>query len=84
MYHVLTGQPAGRSLGRSEGEKISKPVALNPKIPGPLNDLIVACLQTGPGRRPPGMYEVAQQLEALAKGLGVDETSLVGLAADAP
>ena len=84
MYHVLTGQPAGRSLGRSEGEKLSKPVALNPKIPAPLNDLIVACLQSGPGRRPPGMFEIAQQLEDLAKGLGVKEASLVGLAADPP
>ena len=38
MYEALTGQPPGGGLvGRMEGRKIPTPVALNPKVPGPLN-----------------------------------------------
>jgi serine/threonine-protein kinase len=85
MYHALTGRPpASGPAGRSEGKKISMPSALNVRIPSILNNLIVACLQSQPSKRPPDMYEAVKQLEAMAKDLAVADDALVGLtAADA-
>jgi serine/threonine-protein kinase len=82
MYHVLTHQPPGGNLvGRVEGKKISTPAALNPQVPVALNNLVVACLQSSPDRRPSDMYEVIQRLELLMKELNLKEAELVGLTA---
>jgi serine/threonine-protein kinase len=84
MYHALTGRPpAGGIMGRAEGAKLSTPAALNPHIPPALNRLIIECLQTGPTKRPPDMYEAVKQLEELSRDLAVADDTLVGLAADA-
>lgn len=83
IYRVLTGQPANvgrRGLG--EAAKISTPSALNPSIPAKLNNLIIACLQSGPARRPESMYEIQQRLDAIATELDLKEDALKGLAAD--
>jgi eukaryotic-like serine/threonine-protein kinase len=80
IYHALTGRPPGD--GRAEGRKISTPAALNPKVPAPLNELVVACLQSNPHRRPPDMYEVVKQLETMVKDMQLDDASLRGLAAE--
>jgi serine/threonine-protein kinase len=80
LYHGLTGQPANVGK-RTEGEieKISTPSALNPAVPGSLNKLVVACLQTHPPRRPQSAYDVKQQLDAVAQELGVEDDALAGL-----
>ena len=41
-----------------------------------LNETILACLQISPDRRPAGMFEVQNQLSAVAKYLGLDEVEL--------
>ena len=51
---------------------------LDKKIPGILNILIVACLEMSPDKRPPGMFEVKNQLEAVAKYLGLSEADIPG------
>jgi eukaryotic-like serine/threonine-protein kinase len=78
LYRALTGRPPGRG----EGQKISTPVALNPAVPGPLNELVIACLQSNPHRRPADMYEVVKQLEGMAKEMRLEEAELRGLAAE--
>jgi eukaryotic-like serine/threonine-protein kinase len=56
--------------------KLAAPVQINPSIPGTLNETILACLQISPERRPAGMFEVQNQLAAVAKYLGLDEVEL--------
>jgi len=77
MYRVLNGRPA-RAAG--EGGKMSTPTALNPQVPARLNNLVVACLQSNPHKRPEGAFNVEQELKALADEMGLDPTSLRGLA----
>ena len=51
---------------------------INPKIPGTLNETILAaCLEMNPDKRP-AASEVKNQLEAVAKYLGVSEADLKG------
>jgi serine/threonine-protein kinase len=81
MYHVLTGRAPGGLKGRTEGGKLSTPIALNPRIPAALNRLIIECIQLTADKRPPDMYEAVKQLEELAKDMAIDDEVLVGLAA---
>lgn len=81
IYQVLTGRPAnvgGRAVG--EGGKIPMPTALNPKVSGKLNNLVVACLQSNPHKRPEGAFNVEQELNGLIQEMGLDDGSLRGLA----
>lgn len=81
MYQLLTGRSANvgnRAMG--EAGKIPIPTALNPKISSKLNNLIVACLQSNPHKRPEGAFNVEQELTALVQEMGLDESSLRGLA----
>ena len=80
IYRALTGQVANagrRSLGETGG-KISTPSALNPSIPAKLNNLIIACLQSGPARRPESMYEIHQRLDAIVPELDLKDDALKG------
>lgn len=79
MYHQMTGQPANVG-GRAKGEagKISLPTRLNPAIPASLNNLLVACLQSDPPKRPETMYEVSQRLDAIVQEKGLDDSLLKG------
>jgi serine/threonine-protein kinase len=43
------------------------PIQVNERIPGTLNETIMACLQWLPERRPAGMFEVQHQLKAVAR-----------------
>ena len=79
MYQTFTGQPPVNQQGPSEERKITKPAALNPEIPAPVNELLMACLQSHPERRPPDMYEIVKQLETLAKTMSIGEAELAGL-----
>jgi serine/threonine protein kinase len=80
MYRMFTGRYANPGSAPRTGEnlklKLVPPIQLNPNIPGTLNETILACLQTSPERRPSGMFEVEQQLSAVAKYLGLEEVEL--------
>jgi serine/threonine-protein kinase len=81
MYHQMTGQPANVG-GRAKGdvEKIPLPTRLNPAIPASLNNLLVACLQSDPPKRPETMYEVSQKLDAIVEEMGLEPSLLKGAA----
>lgn len=82
MYHVLTGQPPIADLrGRTEGQKLAMPTALNVKIPTNVNNLIVTCLQTNPNKRPAEPYNVLQELDKIVKEMDLDDSLLAGIAA---
>ena len=51
---------------------------LNPRIPAALNELIVASLSLDPSKRPAGMFEMRDQLSAIAKQMGLAEVDLKG------
>lgn len=82
MYHLMTGQPA--NVGKREfgdSGKIPTPQALNPKITTALNNVLVACLQGPPEKRPESMFDVQEQLKAAAKGMSLQDRSLRGITA---
>lgn len=80
FYHVLTGQPAHLGKKSIEGGKLPTPIALNPKIPTAINNLIVLCLSSDPGKRPDDFSVVTQQLDDYAKAQKLSPESLKGLA----
>lgn len=89
MYRMFTGKYANSGIptvgirGIDESRILMKsPIELNPKIPGTLNETILACLQISPDRRPAGMFEVQNQLKAVAKYAGLKESDLKGLDVD--
>lgn len=81
MYRMFTGRFVQQGLpktGESGSRKIASPIQINPKIPGTLNETIMACLEISPERRPAGMFEIKHQLAAVAKYLGLQEVDLKG------
>ncbi len=80
FYHVLTGQPAHLGKKSIEGGKLPTPIALNPKIPTAINNLIVLCLSGDPGKRPEDFSVVTQQLDDYARAQKLSPESLKGLA----
>lgn len=80
MYRLFTGRYANPGNAPRTGDnlknKLAPPIQINPNIPGTLNETILACLQISPERRPAGMFEVQQQLSAVAKYLGLEEVPL--------
>jgi serine/threonine protein kinase len=80
MYRLLTGRYANPGGGLRTGDnakvKLAPPIQVNPNIPGALNETILACLMLSPERRPAGMFEVQQQLSAVARYLGLKEVDL--------
>jgi eukaryotic-like serine/threonine-protein kinase len=85
MYRMFTGRFVQQGLpktGEGGTRKLPTPAQINPKIPGPLNDTIMACLEISPERRPSGMFEIRNQLAAIAKGMGLAEVDLRGAEED--
>lgn len=81
MYRMFTGRYANQGLpkaGEGGGKKLPAPTQINPKIPALLSETIVSCLEYSPDRRPPGMFEIHQQLSAVARQLGLQEVDLKG------
>src|SRR5262245_26373046 len=63
MYRMLTGRFPQQGIPKAgDDRKLVPPLKINPRIPGPLNELIIACLSIDPSRRPAGMYEIRDQL----------------------
>jgi serine/threonine protein kinase len=81
MYRMFTGRYANQGSpkpGDARGSKLPPPMQVDPKIPGTLNAAILACLELNPDRRPAGVFEVKNQLEAVARYLGLGEADLPG------
>jgi serine/threonine-protein kinase len=80
MYRMFTGRFAQSGIPKAgEGSrKLVSPIQINPKIPGTLNETILACLEVSPERRPAGMFEIKNQLAAVAKYMGLEEVDLKG------
>lgn len=84
MYRLITKQYANLGLPTVGDGGISKklrpqpPIELVPEIPKALNDSIVACLHPRPEKRPADVSAVQQQLEAVARHLGLEEDDLKG------
>jgi len=79
MYRMFTGRYAQQTILKpGEDRKLVPPVKINPRIPGPLNELIIASLSLDPSKRPEGMFEIRDQLSAIAKQMGLTEVDLKG------
>ena len=86
MYRMFTGHhangagmPGDDAAAIGPRGKIRPPIKLDPKIPGTLNETIMACLQTSPDARPAGAFEVEAQLKAVAKYMNVKTDDLKGV-----
>ena len=82
MYRMFTGRYANQGTPKpgdaARGSKLAAPIQINPKIPGTLNETIIACLELNPDKRPAGMFEIKHQLEAVAKYMGLSEADIKG------
>jgi serine/threonine-protein kinase len=79
MYRMFTGRFPQQGIPKAgDDRKLVPPNKINPRLPGALNDLIVACLSIDPSRRPGGMFEIRDQLNAIAKQMGLAEVDLRG------
>ena len=94
MYRMLTGEYANfgvsaerdgmARLSTFEGNlrgikpRIEPPMALNPDVPGTLNEAVLSCLELNPDARPAGAFEVKHKLKAVAKYLGLGKSALKG------
>jgi eukaryotic-like serine/threonine-protein kinase len=79
MYRMLTGRFAQQGIPKpGEERKLVTPLKINPRIPGPLNELIIASLSIDPSKRPAGMFELRDQLSTIAKQMGLAEVDLRG------
>jgi serine/threonine-protein kinase len=87
MYRMFTGHhaniagiPGGPDdNGLGYRGKLRPPIKIDPKIPGTLNEAIMACLQPNPDSRPAGAFEVEAQLKAVAKYMGLKTNDLKGI-----
>jgi serine/threonine protein kinase len=79
MYRMFTGRYAQQAMLKpGEDRKLPPPIKINQRIPGPLNELIIASLSLDPAKRPAGMFELREELKRIAKQMGLDEVDLRG------
>ena len=79
MYRMFTGRYAQQGIPKpGDDRKLVPPLKINPRIPPALSELIVAALSIDPSRRPAGMFEIRDQLSAIAKQMGLTEVDLRG------
>ena len=79
MYRMFTGRYAQQGMLKpGEDRKLVPPLKINPRIPPALSELIVASLALDPSKRPAGMFEMRDQLSAIAKQMGLAEVDLKG------
>jgi serine/threonine protein kinase len=79
MYRMFTGRfPQQGILKPGDDRKLVPPLKLNSRIPGTLSELILGSLSIDAARRPAGMFEVRDQLSAVAKQMGLAEVDLRG------
>jgi serine/threonine-protein kinase len=78
MYRMFTGRYAQQGIptaGEAGVRKLTPPIQLLPSLPGTLNETILRCLEINPDRRPAGVFEIKNQLTAVAKYLGLDPSA---------
>ena len=79
MYRMFTGRFPQQGIPKpGDDRKLVAPIKINPRIPGTLNELIVGSLSIDPSKRPAGMFEMRDQLSAVAKQMGLAEVDLRG------
>jgi eukaryotic-like serine/threonine-protein kinase len=79
MYRMLTGRYAQQGILKpGEDRKLAPPAKINSRIPGTLSDLMLASLSLDPSKRPASMFEIRDQLSAIAKQMGLAEVDLRG------
>jgi len=79
MYRMFTGRYAQQGIPKpGEDRKLVPPIKINTRIPGTLNEIIVASLSLDQSRRPAGMFEIRDQMSAVAKQMGLAEVDLRG------
>jgi serine/threonine-protein kinase len=79
MYRMFTGRFPQQGIPKpGDDRKLVPPLKLNPRIPGGLNELIIASLSVDPSRRPAGMFEIRDQLNGIARQMGLAEVDLRG------
>jgi len=79
MYRMFTGRYVQQGIPKpGEDRKLMPPLKVNPRIPAALNELIIASVSLDPSKRPAGMFEIRDQLSAIAKQMGLTEVDLKG------
>jgi eukaryotic-like serine/threonine-protein kinase len=79
MYRMFTGRYAQQGILKpGDDRKLVPPMKVNARIPAALNELIIASLNLDPSKRPSGMFEMRDQLSAIAKQMGLAEVDLRG------
>jgi serine/threonine protein kinase len=82
LYEALSGlrpfsqgdeEATDRALRYPQLVEDPQPLSEVADLPGPLENLIMACLQRDPARRPRSAIEIAIALENVLEGLGTDE-----------
>jgi eukaryotic-like serine/threonine-protein kinase len=82
MYRMFTGRYVQQGIPKPAEAGVRKlvpPIQILPKIPGTLNETILACVEVNPDRRPAGVFEIRNQLAAVARYLGLEATALEGV-----
>jgi serine/threonine-protein kinase len=79
MYRMFTGRFAQQGILKpGDDRKLTPPIKINPRIPAALSELIIACVSLDPAKRPAGMFDIRDQLSAIAKKMGLTEVDLKG------
>jgi serine/threonine protein kinase len=79
MYRMFTGRYAQQGIPKpGDDRKLVPPLKINGRIPPALSELIVSALSLDASRRPAGMFELRDQLNAIAKQMGLAEVDLKG------
>jgi serine/threonine-protein kinase len=79
MYRMFTGRFAQQDIPKpGQDRKLVPPIKINSRIPGTLNELIMSCLSVDSSRRPAGVFEIRDQLNGVARHLGLAEVDLRG------
>ena len=77
MFTRRFPQQGDSQAGRRSQAQVPPSSRLTPH-PGRLNELILASLSIDPSKRPAGMFEIRDQLSAIAKQMGLAEVDLRG------
>ncbi|WP_165248524.1 serine/threonine protein kinase [Paludisphaera soli] len=79
MYRMFTGRFAQPDIPKPGSErKLPAVNKINPRVLSKLNNLVLACLDLNPEKRPAGMFEIRETLSAVIKEMGLEEVELRG------
>ncbi|MDG3005192.1 serine/threonine protein kinase [Paludisphaera mucosa] len=79
MYRMFTGRFAQPDIPKAGSErKLPAVNKINPRVLSKLNNLVLACLDLNPEKRPAGMFEIRETISAVIKEMGLEEVELKG------